>query len=116
MERIGQQTAPASLPLMTEQPKHAYKGSAETPDSEYESLPTLTATPGAAGVENNNGYCIAHAAKDNQDVSHLVGGKKYLNVVHGSEKIKFDCHHRKGNYLQRVFMSSNPSPMYATIL
>ena len=112
MERIGQQTAPASSALIMEQPIDARKVSAETPDSEYESLPTLTATPGASGaVENNNGYYIAHATKDNQDVGHLVGGKKYLNVVHGSEKIKFDSHHRKGNHLQCSVMPGHPPPI-----
>ena len=39
-----------------------------------------------------------HERQDTSDDEHcsLVGGKKYLNVVHGEDKISFDSSSRRG--------------------
>lgn len=42
----------------------------------------------------------SHERQDTSDDEHcsLVGGKKYLNVVHGEDKISFDSSSRRGMY------------------
>ena len=45
---------------------------------------------------SNNARERCEQQRPSQDVSHLVGGKKYLNVVHAEEKIKFESSSRRG--------------------
>ena len=48
----------------------------------------------------------SHERQDTSDDEHcsLVGGKKYLNVVHGEDKISFDSSSRRGMYFNmRIF-------------
>ena len=48
----------------------------------------------------NNFITNSHEKQDTSDDEHcsLVGGKKYLNVVHGDDKISFDSSTRRGMY------------------
>ena len=44
----------------------------------------------------NNALKRCEQQRPSHDVSHLVGGKKYLNVVHAEEKVKFESTSRRG--------------------
>ena len=49
----------------------------------------------------------SHERQDTSDDEHcsLVGGKKYLNVVHGEDKISFDSSSRRGMYFNlKIFL------------
>ena len=51
----------------------------------------------------------SHERQDTSDDEHcsLVGGKKYLNVVHGEDKISFDSSSRRGTYFNMIIFSSS---------
>ena len=55
----------------------------------------------------NNKMTKSHERQDTSDDEHcsLVGGKKYLNVVHGEDKISFDSSSRRGMYFDiKIFL------------